>query len=465
MRGTRAKSASLAKSVSGPVVSYVDQAMLLLARGANQEAVIQAIWVYDHPVDLERLKEVAREIGDQRISRRIEKSPLPFCRPRWVVERDPIPAFTIESNARPVDELFDWADEQVNLPLDPVSGPGWRMSVLPLRNGSTAVSVIASHCVVDGFGSVDSVYRAITHQPSPDALRSVSYPAPHSRRLGSALVADLGQLARDAPEVSRSLVRAMTAAATQLRLAGRRAKAPGDASPEVATEAFVGLPTVVAHIDAAHLSEQATRLGGSTQSLLVAFALRLGQLSGRAQDGAVHLLLPLVDEASSDTLAANDVILARFAVGVADVSDLATVRTAMREGIVAARTTPDPMRDLLPLVPFIPRRAFRGLSEAAFGFADVRPVTLSSAGELPIELLQLDGTPADRLCFRGVDRRVTRDSLIRRGGLLSVFVASVGGTFMVNVVSFQPHTPNSRAQVRQLVEQTLDEFDVTASFM
>ena len=66
------------------VVPYPDQAMFLALRGADQEAAMQALWFYDHPVDRDGIARFHRNLYNGLLGRRIESSPLPFGRHRWV---------------------------------------------------------------------------------------------------------------------------------------------------------------------------------------------------------------------------------------------------------------------------------------------------------------------------------------------------------------------------------------------
>ena len=97
-----------------------------------------------------------------------------------------------------------------NCRIDPEWGPGWRLGVLPLTDGSTAVSLVLSHYLVDGLGLVVAVVDAVLGN-----MRDLGYPPPRSRTRLRAVVQDARQTARDAPEVARALV-------TVAKLARRR---------------------------------------------------------------------------------------------------------------------------------------------------------------------------------------------------------------------------------------------------
>jgi hypothetical protein len=82
-------------------------------------------------------------------------------------------------------------------------GPSWHLGVLPLTDGSTAVSLVASHYLIDGIGFAVALDDALLGN-----TRDLGYPPPRSRTRLRAVVQDARQTARDAPEVARALVEA-----------------------------------------------------------------------------------------------------------------------------------------------------------------------------------------------------------------------------------------------------------------
>ncbi len=163
---------------------------------------MQVVWVYEHAIDFDGLRRFHHNLGYGLLGRRIERSPLPFARHRWVLDRGPSD-IDIAECARPRAELSDWADERSQLPVDPEWGPGWHLGVLPLTDGSTAVSLVASHYLLDGIGLIVALVEAILGN-----TRDLGYPPPRSRTRLRAVVQDARQTARDAPEVARALVAA-----------------------------------------------------------------------------------------------------------------------------------------------------------------------------------------------------------------------------------------------------------------
>ena len=101
------------------------------------------------------------------------------------------------------------------------------MGVLSMTDGSTAVSLVGSHCIGDGGAALLSVFEAVQ-----GVRRELGYPPPRSRTWRQALIADARQTWRDAPELGRTLV----AAAKFLKDKRRGASAPVDGSDEAAVD-------------------------------------------------------------------------------------------------------------------------------------------------------------------------------------------------------------------------------------
>lgn len=115
-------------------LSFTDQAMFLGLRATGQEAVMQCVWVYERPIDHAGVRRFYEGIGRGVFGRRIERSPLPFGRHRWVSAPGPQAELDI-AEPRPRSELGRWVDERAAMPLDPEYGPGWHLGVLPMTDG------------------------------------------------------------------------------------------------------------------------------------------------------------------------------------------------------------------------------------------------------------------------------------------------------------------------------------------
>jgi hypothetical protein len=431
--------------------------MFLSLRAAGEEPVAQLVSVYEHAVDLDGLRRFHRNFDQGLIGRRIERSPLPFGRHRWVQPDRPPPELDIADCARPRAELSDWADERARLPIDPEWGPGWHMGVLPLTDGSTAFSLVMSHCLVDGFGAFATIVDAV----KGDA-RDFGYPAPRSRTRGRAIASDLRETLQGAPEVARAL-----GPAAKLLLRSRRDRArPATSRPTAilgdGEDGDVVVPAIQIYVDLGDWDARAKTLGGTSQSLLVGFAAKLGERMGRrrTEDGAVPLLLPVSDRTPDDTRAIAASLISIRVDPTEVTKDLSPARLAIRQGLKTAREVHDETLQLLPLIPFVPKRAVKRGTNALFNFTDL-PVSCSSLGELDPAVGRVDGTDAEYVMLRGVNRRVTRQALEQRGGILTLIGGRLVGKMSISVVAYQPGGENSKSHLRELAAHTLAEFDLT----
>src|SRR6185295_6959499 len=135
------------------VVDLIDQTFFDFERASGAHRVGQVVWVYNRSVDIDGLRRFHHHLQQGRLARRVERSPLPFGRHRWV-SPGVQPELEIVATPRPREEFDVWLKEQASIPLDVERGPGWHLAVLPFTDGGAGVSFIASHCLTDGFGGV-----------------------------------------------------------------------------------------------------------------------------------------------------------------------------------------------------------------------------------------------------------------------------------------------------------------------
>ena len=437
------------------VLDYLDQAMFLGLRATGQAAVMQCIWIYDRPVDLDGVRRFHRNFGRGLAGRRIAPSPLPFGRHRWVtgspggldVGTDPIPRA----------ELGDWLDRRARLPVDPQWGPGWHLGVQPLADGGTAVSLVGSHCLTDGGGGVLEILNAVNGTP-----RELGHRPAGGRSRRAAVAADARQLLRDLPAAGRALRRGARSAVRERR---GRVGSPKPSIPRRGGDDgnHVTVPSVTWFIDAEHWRATAEALGGNSHSLLAGFTARLGHRMGRraGPDGTVALIVPINDRHGPADTRANAVKLGDVRLDPHRVTtDLTAARADIRAALDRLEHSPAPVLDLLPLIPYVPKRAVGRLAESAFGFAD-QPASCSNLGALPAAIAQLDGTDADYLAVRGIDRHITRAVLDQRSGVLTVVGAQVGARMSIAVVGYQPGAANTGGWLDDVVTATLAEFGLT----
>ncbi|CAN7474343.1 hypothetical protein [Mycolicibacterium frederiksbergense] len=436
-------------------LDFTDQAMFLGLRATGQEAVMQVVWIYERPVDLDGVRRFHECIGHGLLGRRIERSPLPFGRHRWVSALGPQSDLDFDE-PRERSELGRWIDERATMPLDPEFGPAWHVGVLPMTDGSTAISIVISHCVSDGGGALASMVNAIRGR-----TLDYGYPPPASRTRGQALRADLRDTARGLPEVGRTLVEAAKQA---VRRRGELSNA-GGTKPVVAGpdhQVFTPSATVCVKLD--DWDRRAAELGGNGHSLVAGFVATLARQIGRVgPDGMVTLNIPQGDRMPGDgDTRANAVVLVNVAIDPAKVTtDLTEARAAMKEGLRVAREVPDENLALLPLTPFIPKRVVKKMADVAFGFSTELPVSCSNMGDVPEGLPNVDGTEADFVFLRGIDRVATRHALEERCGLLTVVAGRINGTETLTFAAYAPGAENTTAWLKAELERTLAAFELS----
>jgi hypothetical protein len=142
--------------------------------------------------------------------------------------------------------------------------------------------------------------------------------------------------------------------------------------------------------------------------------------------------------------------------------DLSAVRAAMKKGLQELKDTPDETFALLPLNPFVPKKAVQRTAGLMFG--DL-PVSCSNVGPLDPAVNRPDGTDAEYLFLRPVDQGVTRHELERVGGHLVVASGRLNGTVSIGVVGYKVGGANTHAALRATVTQVLAEFGLTGTII
>ena len=92
------------------VLDLTDQALFLSERATSTTNVLQCIWAYDRAIDIDGLRTFHHHLGRGRLCRRIERSPLPFGRHRWV-SPDEQSDLEVVAMPRPRSEIDAWCSE------------------------------------------------------------------------------------------------------------------------------------------------------------------------------------------------------------------------------------------------------------------------------------------------------------------------------------------------------------------
>lgn len=428
-------------------LAYLDQASFLALRATGLGQLAQWVWVYQRDVNLDELRRFHRELGYGLLGRRIERSPLPFGRHRWVAEPRTSPLH-VATDVRPRAELGDWVDWRAQLPIDPERGPGWHLAVQRFDDGATALTLVASHCLVDGLGGGLAIAAAVRGE-----RRGPGHPPAGSRAGWDAVSADVRRTLRDAPDV----VGAVTSMVRQARDGQQDLSRVGGSKPiAVDGRGTVVVPTIMITIPAGHWDARVGALGGTSNALVTAIAARTGARMGRLRpDGRVNVRFVVSDRTEGDTRA-NAVSFVTIDVDPGDVTrDLTEVRARVKRSLAELGGAPDPSLEVLPVTPFAPKWAVRRMADALF---DDFSVGCSYLGDVDPATVRPDGTEADAFHARGVTQRITAEVLERIRGQVTLAAGRFADKVFVTVVGYRVGGDNTKPALRALMADTLSEF-------
>ncbi|WP_374025952.1 wax ester/triacylglycerol synthase domain-containing protein [Mycobacterium sp. HNNTM2301] len=440
------------------VLDLYDQAYVTFERAVGATCALQCVWVYDREIDIDGLRRFHHRLQRGRLSRRIERSPLPFGRHRWVASGSQ-PDLEIVEIPRARDEFDGWLGEQANTPLDAEHGPGWHLAVLPFTDGGAGVSLLVSHCLIDGVGLCEALTEAVSGQHNPN-----KWPAAAARPWSQALREDVRQTGRDLPGIGRAVVAAVQFARRHRRTAAAASAAIGDpvkpAAP--APDENAALSTTTIFLDADQWDARARALGGTSNTLITGLAARLAQRVGRlTADGWATPSIPVNERTAGDTRA-NAITNVDITVdpGLA-ATDLRGIRAATKQALIRHRDVPDERWALLPLVPLLPQRLVRQLVGVATG--GTTNVVSSNLGVLDPAATRPDGTNADYFAMKSLYPGVTTAVMRRTGGVLALLSGRVHRQVFVSFLAYQPERPNSTDALRQDISSILSDFSLTAT--
>jgi hypothetical protein len=438
-------------------LAYIDQGSFLGLRALGRGPLLQYGWIYEHPVDLDALRQFQRNLGHGLLGRRIERSPLPFGRDRWVTWRGPAD-LDVGTGVRPRAEAMDWFDEQLQILIDPEYGPSWRVAVQPFAEGGAAVTMIGSHSICDGLAMTQAVNQAASGQ-----TWELGYPQPNARTRGQALREDAAQLVRAIPDFAKAVVAAVRLGGSSRDELTSAAVRSGPPPAKLDGATLITVPLLAFYIDEDQWRERMESLGGTSNSLFAGFAAKLGQIFGRVDEsGLVKLQFPVSERTEGDTRA-NALNGMSVVLDPANVTtSLRDVRSALKAQLAKMSDTRHELLGPVALAPLIPPRVARWLEGMALG-AGV-PIGCSNLGKLGPASNRPDGTDAEFLVMRQSESRMTADILDRLGGTLFVASGQVNGRVVLSVQGWRPGGPNGKDQLRASVQQALDDFGLTATF-
>ncbi len=436
-------------------LDYLDQAGFLALRAVHG-ALMQVTWVYDRAVNLDGLRQFHRNLGRGFLGRRIERSPLPFARDRWVWSPGSADIDMV-ATPRPRAEVNAWADERARLAVDPEWGPGWHLGVLPLEDGGTAVSLVATHTIVDAIGFGQAIADAAEGR-TPD----LGYPPAGSRTRWRAVREDLRQTVKDLPDVGRALAAAARRARRDRGVLKSTIKAPPPSPTAAGDDQVVDVPAVTAYIDLAEWDARAKSLGASSNSLVAGLASRLAVGVGRVHDDGQVTLRFVVSRRTEGDTRGNALTNVDVTVDpTLAAKDLGEMHVKITQAILEAIENPDDeYLAPLPLAAMTPKWMARRLAGVAGGGASV---TCSNVGDVPAAMNRPDGTDADYVYIRGLEPGITRNTLECMGGRLLVFSGRGRGKMYLSVSAYLlERSNNTKDELSEAVSRALAEFDLNA---
>lgn len=444
-------------------LALMDQGSFLGLRTLGHQPFFHATWTYDRNVDIDALRRFNENLGATLLGRLVEPSPLLWGRHRWVTI-DSVPDIEVEAVARSRDDVMAWTDEFGDHGADPEHGPGWRIGVLPLTDGGTAVTMIVSHTLGDGLCVLQAIADAVEGR-----ARRPAYPTRGTRRRSAVLWSDLVGFLREVPAMLRAVAAAIRVARAQSapkssRRSLRRPAPPATPPPTPSPRSGpFHTPVAVVRIPQSAWDAAAASRNGTSNTLVAAVAARLGaRLERTDPEGIVTLAMPVSVRVDGDTRA-NALEAATIRVDPTDLADdLTGLRSATKAALIATADRSPDTTAALALVPLMPAMAVRRGEAMAMG-ASALPVGCSNYGEMPAAVARIDGGDADDLWVRLNELGQTPADLDRIGGQLYVLSGRALGAVFLSIVAQPVGGGLDRAELRRLVEATLADFDLTVS--
>jgi hypothetical protein len=355
-------------------------------------------------------------------------------------------------------DVSAWADERARLPIDPEWGPGWHLGVLPLEDGGTAVSLVASHTIVDAIAFGQAIADA-----AEGRTRNLGYPPAASRTRPRALREDLRQTVKELPEIRQALAAVARRARRDRAELNSSIKAAPAAPRTASGDQPVEMPALIAYIDVAEWDARAKSLGASSNSLVAGIACRLAVRMGRVRDDGAVTLRFLVSLRTEDDTRGNALTSVDVAVDPTHAAtDLREMQAKITHAILEAmEDSNDEFLAPLPLAALTPTWVARKLAGMAAGGATL-PVTCSNVGDLPRAANRPDGTDADYAYLRNLEPDMKKSTVEAMGGQLFLGSGRGRGKMSLRISAYVLGRPNTKDDLRELVADTFAEFDLNA---
>ncbi len=442
-------------------LAYLDQVFFLSQGALGHGVIVQMTWIYDRDVDSEGLRRFKENLARGHLGRRVEPSPLPFGRHRWIAWPGPA-GVEVAPTPRPRSTIPAWLDEQAAVPIDPELRP-WRLAVQPVTEGGAAVTLVVSHNIADGVGLLKAVADAVKGVTSDPG-----FPAAATRTTTEALLEDSREVARALPDMARA-VASLSGAARDLSNWGSNSPTAGRSARRRARRAELRRPvhlhSVTVHIDERLWDERAEALGGTATSLLLGIGARLGEALGWADDdGSVTLVMPVSERTGDDDNRGNALTGVRLSVNPKSVtSDLTEVRSGVKRALAALGDEPIAIGGPLPLTPLIPRFVARQVEVKSLR----NPIiSCSNLGTLDPAVNRPDGTDAEWFAIRGLWNRLNcRGKPVQRAGgiLFPLEIGRVNGSVFFCACYANTDPDFAPGGLRGVVERILADFGLTGA--
>ncbi len=437
-------------------LAYLDQAGFLALRAVHG-SLIQVTWIYDRAINVDGLRRFHHNLGRGLLGRRIERSLLPFARDRWVLA----PAaedIDFAATPRPRAQVNAWVDERARLPVDPEWGPGWHLGVLPLEDGGTAVTLVATHMIVDAIAFGQALADA-----SEGRTLDLGYPPAGSRTRWRALREDLRQTVKDLPDISQAFAAVVRRARRDREELKSSIQAAPPSPARAGQDQVVEMPALTASVDLAEWDVRAKTLGVGSNSLVAGIACRLAVRVGRVHDDGTVTLRFLVSLRTEGDTRGNALTNVDVTVDPAHAAtDLGEIHDKITKTILAEMENPDDeFLAPLPLAAMTPRWAARRLARMAAG-GDILPVTCSNVGDLSPAANRPDGTEADYVYLRPLEPEIKKSTLEGMGGQLYLGSGRGGGKMSIRISAYLLGWENTKDELREVISSTFAEFDLKA---
>lgn len=448
-------------------LDLMDQGSFLGLRALGHQPCTHLTWVYDRPVDLDEIERFNDRLVRTLLGRLVQRSPLPGGRHRWVAVAS-APPIEVESAARPRSAIQDWTDELGERGVDPEHGPGWRLGILPLTDGGIAVALATGHTLGDGMAKLQAIADAVR-----GVRRRPDHPVRGTVRRRDVVWSDLVDLVRSLPSVVRAVVAGVRVARSEPSGAQRgdewrrNARHSPSGGRIRATRGPAGAtyraPAACVRVDQQAWDAAADRLGGTSNTLVAAFAASLGRrLNRTGEDGRVTLAVPVSTRVEGDTRG-NALDSVQVVVDPAGLDhDLTGLRAATKSALSARERSARDVAAVLPLVPLTPRFVVRAGEGLAMG-SGATPVGCSNHGDVDPAVLRIDGAEPDDFWVRLAEPGQTEADLDRIGGQLYVLSGRALGRVYLSVAAHVVGGGLDQALLHEHVRATLDELGLTAA--